>query len=350
MRSKVGLLLFLCVTAITGTGVSSRAQQTSTIPTIVRLDPRLDKIVPKEARLERVAEGIEWAEGPVWDHAGHYLLFSDVPRNSILKWETTKGLSIFKKPSGYTSSTPFTGREPGSNGLTFDAQGRLVFCQHGDRRISRLEKNGTVTTLADRYEGKRFNSPNDLVFRSNGDLYFTDPPFGLPKAFDDPTKELPFQGVYRLGRDGRVTLLTRELKAPNGIGFSPDESKLYVADSAQAIWFVFEVRSDGTLGPGQIFFDGSELAKDRPGVADSLKVDVHGNIFGAAPGGIWIIGADGKLLGRFELGTPTGNCAWGEDGSTLFIASNHLLYRIRLATQGSGTTVAGFGSHTYAKD
>ena len=350
MRSGVGLRLFLCVAASTGIVLGSSAQQTPTIPAIVRLDPRLDQIVPKEAKLERVAEGIDWAEGPVWDREGHFLLFSDVPRNSILKWETTKGLSLFKKPSGYTGNAPFIGREPGSNGLTFDAQGRLVFCQHGDRRISRLEKNGIVTTLTERYEGKRFNSPNDLVFKSNGDLYFTDPPFGLPKTFDDPTKELPFQGVYRLGRDGRVTLLTREVKAPNGIGFSPDESKLYVADSARAIWFVFEVRPDGTLGPGKIFFDGSESAKGRPGVADSLKIDVHGNIFGAAPGGIWIIGADGKLLGRFELGTPTGNCAWGEDGSTLFIASNHLIYRIRLATQGAGTTVAQFGSHTYAKD
>lgn len=203
-----------------------------------------------------------------------------------------------------------------------------------------------MTTLVDRYDGKRLNSPNDLVFKSNGDLYFTDPPFGLPKAFDDPAKELPFQGVYRLARDGRVTLLSKEAKAPNGIGFSPGESKLYVADSGRALWFVFDVQPDGTLGPAKVFFDGSELAKDRPGVADSLRVDVHGNIFGAAPGGIWIIAPDGKLLGRFELGTATGNCAWGEDGSTLFIASNSFIYRIRLTIKGAGTTVAGFSKQT----
>jgi gluconolactonase len=226
--------------------------------------------------------------------------------------------------------------------LTFDKEGCLVFCQHGDRRISRLEKDGTRTTLVDNYEGKRLNSPNDLIFKSNGDLYFTDPPFGLPKAFDDPKKELPFQGVYRLARNGKLTLLTTEVKAPNGIAFSPDEKKLYVADSARALWFVFDVKNDGTLSPGKVLFDGGELSKGRPGVADSLKVDLYGNIFAAAPGGLFILAPDGKLLGRFDLGTPTGNCAWGEDGSTLFITSNTLLYRIRLKTRGVGTTVQGF--------
>ena len=321
---------------------SLSAQSPTLVPTIVRLNPRLDEIVPKDARLERIAEGIEWAEGPVWDRTHGYLLFSDVPKNSILKWESDTGLSLFRKPSGYSGSAPFTGREPGSNGLTFDSEGRLVLCQHGDRRVVRLERDGRITALAERYEGRRFNSPNDLVFKSNGDLYFSDPPFGLPKAFEDPGKELPFQGVYRLGRDGRVTLLSKELKAPNGIGFSPDESRLYVADSGRALWFVFDVQPEGTLGPGRIFFDGTELAKGRPGVADSLKVDVHGNVFGAAPGGIWIIAPEGQLIGRFDLGTPTGNCAWGEDGSTLYITSNHFLYRIRLTTKGAGTTVAGF--------
>jgi gluconolactonase len=320
--------------------------------TIVRLDPRLDEIVPRDAEIEKIAEGISWAEGPVWDRTHGYLLFSDVPNNSILKWESGKGLSLFRKPSGYSGSAPFTGREPGSNGLTFDREGRLLFCQHGDRRIVRLEKDGSITALAERYEGRRFNSPNDLVFKSNGDLYFTDPPFGLPKAFDDPAKELPFQGVYRLGRDGRVTLLSQEAKAPNGVGFSPDESKLYVADSGRARWYVFDVQADGTLSAARVFFDGTKLAKGRPGVADSLKVDIQGNVFGAAPGGIWIFSPEGKLLGRFELGTATGNCAWGEDGSTLFIASNHHLYRIRLMTKGAGTTVAGFSklTATYAND
>lgn len=319
-----------------GLGVVSPA------PTIVRLDSRLDEIVPPDAVVEKVAEGFDWAEGPVWNRKGGYLLFSDVPRNSIIKWKAGEGASVFLKPSGYTGKEPFTGREPGSNGLTYDTEGRLVLNQHGDRRVVRIEKDGKWTTLADNYQGKRLNSPNDLVFKSNGDLYFTDPPFGLPKAFDDPKKELSFQGVYRLSRRGKLTLLTTEVKAPNGIGFSPDEKKLYVADSARALWFVFDVKSDGTLAPGKIFFDGTEVSKGRPGVADSLKVDIHGNVFAAAPGGLLVLAPDGTLLGRFDLGTATGNCAWGEDGSTLFITSNHLLYRVLLNTKGAGTTVEGF--------
>jgi gluconolactonase len=321
---------------------STSTTPSASMPEIVRIDSRLDQIVSSDAELEKVADGFAWAEGPVWNQRGKYLLFSDVPNNRIVKWKADEGTSVFLQASGYSGAEAFTGREPGSNGLTFDKEGRLVFCQHGDRRISRLEKDGTRTTLVDNYEGKRLNSPNDLIFKSNGDLYFTDPPFGLPKAFDDSKKELPFQGVYRLARNGKLTLLTTEVKAPNGIAFSPDEKKLYVADSARALWFVFDVKNDGTLSPGKVLFDGGELSKGRPGVADSLKVDLYGNIFAAAPGGLFILAPDGKLLGRFDLGTPTGNCAWGEDGSTLFITSNTLVYRIRLKTRGVGTTVQGF--------
>jgi gluconolactonase len=324
------------------TSFASDSVPPSPVPSIVRLDPRLDQIVPTNAELEKVADGFTWAEGPVWNRSGNYLLFSDVPNNRIVKWKAGERASVFLQRSGYSGSQPFTGREPGSNGLTYDKEGRLVFCQHGDRRISRLEKNGTRTTLVDNYEGKRLNSPNDLVYKSNGDLYFTDPPFGLPGTFDDPKKELPFQGVYRLSRDGKLTLLTTEVKAPNGIAFSPDEKQLYVADSARALWFVFDVKKDGTLSPGRVLFDGTEVSKGRPGVADSLKVDVFGNIFAAAPGGLFILASDGTLLGRFDLGTATGNCAWGEDGSTLFITSNTRVYRVRLRTHGVGTTVQGF--------
>ena len=312
-------------------------------PAIVRLDARFDEIIPADAKIEKIADGFTWTEGPVWNRVEGYLLFSEVPKNSIHKWEPGKGVSLFLNRSGYHGREPFTGREPGSNGLIYDWEGRLVFCQHGDRRISRLDKDGNQTVLADRYDGKRFNSPNDLVFKSNGDLYFTDPPFGLPGSFDDPNKELPFQGVYRLSRDGKVTLLTTDVKAPNGIGFSPDEKKLYLADSARALWFVFNVKPDGTIAtPGKVLFDGTEVSKGRPGVADSLKIDLHGNIFAAAPGGIFIISPEGKLLGHFDLGTATGNCAWGEDGSTLFITSNSAVFRVRLTTKGAGTTVDGF--------
>ena len=318
---------------------STAAVSLAPAATIIRLDPRLDQIVPADAVLEKVADGFVWAEGPVWDRAGKYLLFSDVPNNRIIKWRTGEGTSTFLEPSGYSGADPFTGREPGSNGLTFDKEGRLVFCQHGDRAISRLEKDGKRTTLVNNFEGKRLNSPNDLIYKSNGDLYFTDPPYGLPKIFDDPKKELPFQGVYRLSRDGKLTLLTKELKAPNGIAFSPDEKKLYVADSAQKQWFVFEVKKDGTLSAGKVLFDATELGKDKPGAPDGLKVDVFGNLFAAGPNGLFIFASDGTLLGRFELGTATGNCAWGEDGSTLFITSNTMVYRIRLRTRGVGTTV-----------
>jgi gluconolactonase len=319
-----------------------RAQSPAPSVAIVRLDPLLDQIVPAGAKLEKIVDSFTWTEGPVWNRTNGYLLFSEVPKNSIHKWEPNKGVSLFLKPSGYHGTTPFTGREPGSNGLTYDWEGRLVFCQHGDRRISRLEKDGSQIVLVDKYQGRRLNSPNDLVFKSNGDLYFTDPPFGLPRSFDDPNKELPFQGVYRFSRNGQLALLTTEVKAPNGIAFSPDEKTLYVADSGRALWLAFDVKPDGTIDAGKVLFDGTEQSKGRPGVADSLKIDIYGNIFAAAPGGLFVISPNGKLLGRFDLGTATGNCAWGEDGSTLFITSNAIVYRIRLTTKGAGTTVDGF--------
>ena len=217
--------------------------------TIERQDARFDQLIPTGAVLEKLAEGFDWAEGPVWDKKNNCLLFSDIPPNSVMKWKEGEGVTLFLKPSGYTGTKP-RGGEPGSNGLHFDSQGRLVLCQHGDRRIARLKPDRSFETLADRYDGKRFNSPNDAVFKSNGDLYFTDPPYGLEGLNDDPAKELPFNGVYRLAKDGTVTLLTKEMTFPNGIGFSPDEKTLYVAqsDPKQPIWRVFDVKADGTLG------------------------------------------------------------------------------------------------------
>lgn len=304
---------------------------------IVRLDPRFDQTVPKDAVLEKVAYGFTWLEGPVWNGPGGFLLFSDVPNNSILKWKQDEGVSLFLKPSGYTGPEAFHGKEPGSNGLTYDSKGRLVFCQHGNRRIVRLENDGSQTTLADNYMGKRLNSPNDLVFKSNGDLYFTDPPFGLPKSYDDPQRELDFSGVYRVGKDGKVTLLTRELKGPNGIAFSPDEKILYVTDSLRGIWMAFDARDDGAVANGRVLYALTEAQKSKPGGADGMKVDMRGNIFGAAPGGVYIFAPDGKQIGIFDLGTATGNCAWGEDGSVLFITSSQSIYRIKLNTKGAPT-------------
>jgi gluconolactonase len=307
-------------------------------PIIRRIDPRFDSLVPTETRLEKIADDHGWAEGPVWVARGGYLLFSDVVRNSIYRWKEGEGETVFLKPSGYTGTAPFTGPEPGSNGIALDRSGRVVFAQHGDRRVSRLEADGRVTTLVDRYQGKRINSPNDLVFRSNGDLYFTDPPFGLPRTFDDPAKELPFQGVYRYGADGSLTLLTRELNAPNGIAFSPDERTLYVsnADAQRLVWMAYPVLSDGTLGNGRVLYDATESARGRRGTADGMKVDARGNIFSAAPGGVYVIAPDGSLLGWFDFGGNVGNVAWGEDGSTLFITANAALYRLRLTTRLAG--------------
>jgi gluconolactonase len=306
-------------------------------PRIVRFDKRFDEVVPLDAKLEKIADGFSWVEGPVWNRKENALLFSDIPNNSIFKLSKDKNVSLFLKPSGYTGKEMFTGREPGSNGLTFDSEGRLVSCEHGDRRIARLEKDGKKTTLADRYEGKRLNSPNDLTFKSNGDLYFTDPPFGLPKVLDDPNKELSFQGVYRLSKNGKLTLLTSEVSFPNGIAFSPDEKTLYVsnADKANAVWYAFDVKADGTLGKRRTIFDVSAWAKTKPGVPDGMKVAKNGYLFAGGPGGIHIISPDGKLLGSFEFDVPTANCNWGEDGSVLYITSNTAIYRIKLNTKGA---------------
>jgi gluconolactonase len=305
---------------------------------VVRLDPRFDKLVPPHVKIEKIADGHKWVEGPVWNRREGYLLFSDIPANSIFKWQEGRGESLFLKPSGYTGKTPFEGPEPGSNGLTYDPAGRLVLAEHGDRRIARLEKNGRKTTLVDRYEGKRINSPNDLVFKSNGDLYFTDPPFGLPKAFDDPHKELLFQGVFRFSHDGKLTLMTKEVTAPNGIAFSPDEKKLYIsnADTNNAVWMVYDVTPDGNIRNGKILFNATAQAQTKKGAPDGLKIDREGNIFGAGPGGIYVIAPDGTHLGSIDLGGPTGNVAWGEDGTALFITSNTTVYSLKLTTKGAG--------------
>lgn len=333
-----GRTLYLCAQSGLYKMRLNVAGSPSSLARVVRKDPRLDALIPPVAAVERVADGFQWAEGPVWDRAQGALLFSDVPSNAIERWKRGEGTSVFLEHSGYTGTAPFTGREPGSNGLAFDPEGRLVFCQHGDRRVVRRERDGSITVLADRYEGKRLNSPNDLTVRSNGDIYFTDPPFGLPQAFDDPGKELPYQGVYRIGRDGKLTLLTKEVRAPNGIGFSPDGRTLYVANSdlKHPVWYAFPVLADGTLREGRVFHDGSAWVGDGPGVPDSLKVDVHGNVWAAAPRGVYVFAPDGALLGWIDTGVATGNLAFGEDGSTLFVAAEHAIGRVRTTTRGQG--------------
>ncbi len=306
---------------------------------IVRLDPAFDKLVPADAKVEKLAEGYIWTEGPVWNKKENYLLFSNIPGNEIIKWQEGKAASQFLHPAGYSGKEPFTGKEPGTNGLTYDAQGTLVMCQHGDRRVAKLEADGKIIALASNYNGKRFNSPNDLVYHSNGSLYFTDPPYGLPKGVDDPAREMDYCGVYKMDKTGKITLLTKEITRPNGIALSPDEKKLYVAssDPDKAIWMVYDVKPDGTVANGKVFFDATEWVKaKKSGLPDGMKVDKDGNVYATGPGGLHVFSPEGKLLGTFDTGVPTANCAFGNDGSTLYITANTALLRVKLTTKGKG--------------
>ena len=303
---------------------------------IERFDPAFDQLVAADARLEKLAEGFTWSEGPVWLNSE--LIFSDVPENVAYRWKPGMiKAEVFLQPSGMLTPRPGF-REPGSNGLARDAQGRLLLCQHGERRVARYE-NGTFTSLADRFEGRRFNSPNDLAVRQNGDIYFTDPSYGLEGINESPLKELPFNGVYRVTKDGAVTLLAKHLTFPNGIAFSPDEKILYVgvSDSKATRLVAFDVAADGTIANERTFFDAQPLLKGSDkGLVDGLKIDHDGNVWSSGPGGILVISPAGKLLGRLNTGQPTANCNWGDDGSTLYITANMFLLRIRTKTKGAG--------------
>ncbi len=307
-----------------------------TIGSVERLDPALDQLIPADAKIEMLASGFQWSEGPVWIKKGGYLLFSDVPRNVVFKWQEGQRTSDYLIPSGYTESPAREG-ESGSNGLTLDSKGNLILAQHGDRRVARLGKGGQFETLAQFYKYRRFNSPNDLVFKSNGDLYFTDPPYGLRKLNDDPAKELFFNGVYRLTPKGEVTLLDDQLTFPNGIAFSPDEKTLYVAisDSARPVIVAYDVGAEGLLANKRVFFDAAPLAaQGRPGLPDGLKVDLKGNVFATGPGGVLVIAPDGRHLGTILTGKLTANCGWGNDGSVLYMTAHDTLCRIQTSTRG----------------
>ena len=299
---------------------------------VLRLDPAIDAIVPPNPKIFKLAEGFQFTEGPLWVKDGNYLLFSDPNANRIYKYDGT--LTVFKEQSGYAGADIAEYGQPGSNGLTFDKQGRLTIDQHGNRRVVRLEKDGSLTVLADNYQGKRLNSPNDLVYKSDGALYFTDPPFGLPKFFDDPRKELPYSGVYRV-KDGQVQLLTVELTGPNGIAFSPDEKFLYIGnwDEKKKVVMRYPVKSDGTLEEGQVLYDMTS-AKGEDAI-DGIKVDVKGNLYVSGPGGVWILSPQGRHLGTIIAPKHPHNMAWGDaDGKTLYLTAQSGLYRIRLNITG----------------
>jgi gluconolactonase len=301
---------------------------------VVRLDPRMDEIVPPNPKISKLAEGFLFTEGPVWDRTRKVLLFSDPNRNTIYKYAADGQLSVFREKSGYEGADIAEYGQPGSNGLTFDPSGRLTIDQHGNRRVIRVEKDGRDAVLAERFQGKRLNSPNDLVYRSDGTLYFTDPPFGLPKFFDDPRKELAFSGIYA-AKDGQVRLLSSELTGPNGIAFSPDERTLYVGDwdEKKKVVMRYDVRPDGSLGPGQVFFDMTKAPGED--AIDGLKVDEKGNVYVSGPGGLWVIAADGTHLGTIVAPQHPHNFAWGDDdGKTLYLCARTGLYRIRLNLAG----------------
>jgi gluconolactonase len=320
---RIALVSLLLVATTAGVPV---AQSTGEV---VRLDAALDALVPRDAVIEKVAGGFGFAEGPVWRDGA--LLFSDIPGNAIHRLQNGQ-TSVFRSPI-YPGTDYKPGFHIGSNGLALDRQGRILVAEHGNRRVTRVEADGSVTLLADRYDSRRLNSPNDLAVRSDGSIYFTDPPYGLPGQDKDPGKELGFSGVYRLA-DRKLQLLTSELTRPNGLGFSPDEKFLYVANSdpARRLWMRYDVRADGTLGPGTVFFDLAS-APER-GIPDGLKVDASGNVFGTGPAGVWVISPAGKALGRIVPPEVPANAAWGDDGRTLYMTARTSVYRIRLTTAG----------------
>jgi gluconolactonase len=298
-----------------------------------RIDPALDAIVPQGLTIEKLAGGFIFTEGPVWVPEG-YLLFSDPNANTIYRWTTDGQVSVFRTKSGYAGADVAEYGQPGSNGITLDPDGRVTINEHGNRRVVRIEKTGVVTVLADHYDGKRLNSPNDLVYRSDGTLFFTDPPFGLPKAFDDARKELAFSGVYSL-KDGRLTLAATDLNGPNGLAFSPDERYLYVAnwDEKKKVVMRYRAHPDGTLSGGEVFFDMTGAPGED--ALDGIKVDVQGNLYVSGPGGLWILSAEGKHLGTIVGPEHPHNLAWGDDdGRTLYLTAQTGVYRVRLKIKG----------------
>jgi gluconolactonase len=314
---------------------SCMAQTTyKTIGTLERYDEALDKIVSKDAKAEIITDGFLWAEGPCWIEKHKMLLFSDVRRNTVFKWTEAKGKEVYLTPSGYTGSVP-RGGEMGSNGLTLDNKGNLVLCQDGDRKMSRMDApldkpQAKFVTLADKWDGKKFNSPNDAVFNSKGELFFTDPPYGLVTGSDnDPAKEIKFNGVYKVKKNGEVILLLDSLTRPNGIAFFPGEKKILIANSdpQKPNWYIYDVDGD-KLKNGRIFYSAAGVR--GAGLPDGFRIDKKGNVYSAGPGGLHIFNKEGKLLGKLIVPGPTSNCSFSGDQKTLYITNNNQVLRLKL--------------------
>ncbi len=335
---KYPYFLLLISLLISCTPAARQTEQTPypAIGTIERIDSSINELIPPGAQIEQIASGLTWAEGPLWVEQHQMLLFSDVKMNKIYQWTEKEGLSVFLEPSGFTGEYTDS-REKGSNGLVLNPQGELVICQHGNRQIAKLDGELTdpeprFKTVVDNYQGKKFNSPNDLIYDGSGNLYFTDPPYGLSEAMmEDPKKELDFQGVYKYDTLGNLKLMTKIVSRPNGLALSKDEQTLYVAnsDATKAVWYAFEVKED-TLLNEKILYDATPLTEKEAGFPDGIKVDDQGNIFTAGPGGIWIFSKDHRLLGKIKPGLWASNCHFNDDYSMLYITADDDVLRVRL--------------------
>ncbi|WPU96374.1 SMP-30/gluconolactonase/LRE family protein [Mucilaginibacter sabulilitoris] len=310
----------------------------SSKPLIVReqIDPQFNNLVSKNVKAEIIATGFEWCEGPLWIESNKMLLFSDVKKNVIYKWTKEKGKQVYLKPSGYTGAVP-RGGELGSNGLGLNIKGQLVICQDGDRVVSVMDAPLTkpqakFIKIASGYKGKKFDSPNDLAFLSNGDIYFTDPPYGLEKNVDDPLKEAKYQGVYKISKNGKVTLLTDTLTRPNGIAFFPGGKTVLIANSdpAKPYWYAYDLDKNGLFTNGRIFYSAKAASKTAEGMPDGLKIDKAGNVFTSGPGGLWFFNRNGKLLGKIKVNDVASNCSLSADEKTMYVTSNHRVLKIQL--------------------
>ncbi len=345
MKSYLAGLTMVTVAVVAGCGYGGETEEAEPMVgeateteeaagSVLRNDPAMDDLVPADAVVEKVADGFTFTEGPVWVPGDpDRLYFSDIPANTVYRWSESEGKVVFLQP--VLPEDAGTGGTGGSNGLALHPDGRLVLCEHGNRRVSAMALDGERVTLADRYDGKRLNSPNDIVFHSSGAAFFTDPPYGLDRQDASENKEQPHNGIYRLDPDGTVTLLETGQTRPNGLGLSPDEQILYVANSDAApnrYWKKYAVNDDLTLGEGEMFFDASDM--EAPGAPDGLAVDVNGNVFATGPGGVLVFSPDGRHLGTIAPAELPANTAFGGDGSVLYMTARTGLYRVATSTRG----------------
>ncbi len=329
---KMFFIAMLLVVAVT----FGAAQELKPEAKIIVNDKQIHEVIPADAAIEILGSGFEWTEGPLWLPTEDKLIFSDIPKNAVFEWSVNEGVKLYLKPSGYTGDEK-RGGEAGSNGLLLSPEGDLVLCMHGDRRVARMvapvsNPEPKYETLVDSYNGKKLNSPNDAAYNSRGVLYFTDPPYGLESGMDDPQKELDFQGVYKVEKNGTATLLSDELSRPNGIAFSPDGKKLYVANSdpQKAIWMVYGVKNDGTINGGKLFYDATGSIQKYKGLPDGMKVHPNGWIFATGPGGVLVFTPEGRHLGTVFTGEATSNCAFNDDYTELYMTADDYLLRIKL--------------------